>query len=110
VNDQLPLWGGRGPVSVPEVKLSHEPRDTSVLAAWRAWPRSGTQRERVLRWVIDRGDHGATDDEIQDALRLSGNSERPRRLELVERGWLVDSGRRRPSYSHGPAIVWVAKP
>jgi hypothetical protein len=64
----------------------------------------------VLQWVRDRGELGATDDEVQDALHLSGNSERPRRLELVERGWLVDSGVRRPSRQHGPAIVWVFRP
>jgi hypothetical protein len=109
VSDQLTLWG-REPASAPEVKLHREARDTSVMAAWRAWPRSGTQRERVLHWVMGRGEQGATDDEIQDALHLAGNSERPRRLELVERGWLVDSGVRRPSHQHGPAIVWVYQP
>ena len=38
---------------------------------------------------------------------MSGNTVRPRRIELQEKGLVVDSGRRRPTPSARQAIVWV---
>jgi hypothetical protein len=65
-------------------------------------PRTGTQRRRVLDYITQCDDHGATDLEMQHALSLAGNSQRPRRIELVGAGLIVDSGRRRRGH-----IVWV---
>ena len=76
--------------------------DTSKLAARTIEPRTGTQRRRVLDWCIMRAEAGATDLELQEALGLDGNTERPRRLELVHAGYLEDSGRRRAGH-----IVWI---
>jgi hypothetical protein len=85
---------------------AHHP-DTSRLAALEVAPRTGTQRARVLDYIRTRGSRGATDAEIQHALGMNGNTERPRRIELVEGGWLTDSGLRR-TVSGRPAIVWSA--
>jgi hypothetical protein len=76
--------------------------DTSREAAAEVMPRTGTQRREVLDYVTRRESLGATDAEIQAALYMSGNTERPRRIELVAAGFVHDSGRRR-----GGAIVWV---
>jgi hypothetical protein len=65
-------------------------------------PRTGTLRRMVLDYLTARGAHGATDGELQWALKLAGNTERPRRLELVEVGLVNDSGRRRDGQ-----IVWT---
>ncbi len=78
--------------------------DTSRDAAQLVTPRTGTQRRRVLDYVAARG--GATDREMQAALELDGNTQRPRRVELVTDGWLVDSGQRRLEH-HRAAIVWT---
>lgn len=76
--------------------------DTSYAAARRVEPRTGTQRAKVLDLIRRRGDFGATDRELQLTLHLPGNSERPRRVELTQAGWLRDSGERREGH-----IVWV---
>lgn len=76
--------------------------DTSHAAAVQVMPRTGTQRRRVLDYIAACGDHGATDLELQHALGLGGNSERPRRVELVTAELIADSGRRRRGH-----IVWV---
>jgi hypothetical protein len=85
-------------------------RPTSVKAAAAAWPRSGTQRRRVLDAILDatrRGHGGATDPELQRHLDMSPNTERPRRLELVEQGFVADSGATRQHHGHDH-IVWCA--
>jgi len=56
----------------------------------------------------ERGEHGATDQEIQDALQLPSNTQIPRRWELVKAATVVASGRKRKTRSNCPATVWVA--
>lgn len=64
------------------------------------------QRPDVLAFLIERGDAGATDAEIEDALGMRHQSASPRRGELVAAGLVVDSGKRRPTPSGRRAIVW----
>lgn len=85
-------------------------RPTSVAAAAAVWPRTGTQRRRVLDAILDatrRGHGGATDPELQRHLDMSPNTERPRRLELVEQGFVADSGKVRQENGRDH-IVWSA--
>lgn len=56
-------------------------------------PAEGTQRRRVLDCILRLG--LATDQEVQAATGLEGNSERPRRDELRHGGWIRESGHRR---------------
>jgi hypothetical protein len=65
-------------------------RSTSHAASVYVLPRTGTQRYQILD-ALKLGP--ATDPELQQLLGLSPNSERPRRLELVEGGFVRDSGR-----------------
>lgn len=62
----------------------------------------------VLRHLLACG--GATDEEIQCALSIPGNTERPRRRELEAAGLIKDSGLRRVTAANREAIVWVAIP
>jgi hypothetical protein len=89
------------------VQLPRNPRDTQIQAALKALPRSGTARGKVLEYIAGRGDAGATDDEIAERLRMSPNTARPRRNELMKGGWIEDSTKRRASSAGGEAIVWV---
>ena len=82
----------------------HHP-DTSRLAALDVLPRTGTQRRRVYDYILRSG--GATDFEIQNGLGISGNTERPRRVELVDGGLVADYGRRRREAGR-LAIIWTA--
>lgn len=85
--------------------------ETSRLAALSFYPRQGTARRKVLDFIAESG--GATDEEIQDALRMSGNTERPRRVELTDYRDLPklikDSGMKRRTRSGEWAVVWVLK-
>jgi len=80
---------------------------TSRSAAAEIEPTAGTLRERVLAFLRSQRD-GATDEEIQDALDMPQNTERPRRIELVRLGLVNDSGRTRKTKSRRDAVVWTA--
>jgi hypothetical protein len=86
--------------------VAHDAADTSKAAALDVMPRSGTQRLAVLTIIAQSAD-GMTDEEIQAALAISPNSQRPRRVELVDGGWLIDTARTRPTESGNDAIVWA---
>jgi hypothetical protein len=81
---------------------------TSQAAALAVEPRSGTLRAMVLSFLRGRGATGATDEEIQLRVPMNANTERPRRVELVRGGFILDSGRTRPTVSGDEAVVWVA--
>lgn len=100
---------GRPDPALNGTLVRRDARDTSRNAAIRAYPRSGTQRERVLN-LLKNSTSGLTDDEISYSLDLSPNAARPRRVELVAGGWVRDSGTRRPSTAGSPAVVWVYCP
>lgn len=85
--------------------------ETSRAAAEQAKPNAATQRARVLKLITEScwrtEDPGLTDEQIQDRLSLTGNTERPRRQELVDRNLVKDSGRTRKTRSGREAVVWV---
>ena len=81
---------------------------TSRAAAESMLPAVGTIRAHVLAHVRQCGAHGATADEVADALALSKFTARPRCTELFVMGLTLDSGRRRRNDSGRMAIVWVA--
>jgi hypothetical protein len=62
----------------------------------------------VLDYITKKEADGATDEEIQVALKLSPNTERPRRIELVAQGLVEKSGITRLTSSRRKAAVWVA--
>ncbi len=59
-----------------------------------------TLRQQVLEFVAERRMYGATDEEIQMGLDMAGNTQRPRRRELVQ------SGQLRRAY-HGNGDLWT---
>jgi predicted ArsR family transcriptional regulator len=79
---------------------------TQITSAWLAVPTTGTDRLKVLAEIVSRGERGATDDEMQVALGMNPSTQRPRRVELVERGWLFESEEKRATRSGRPAAVW----
>jgi hypothetical protein len=46
---------------------------------------------------------------MQERLVMDPSSQRPRRVELVTGGQVVDSGRKRKTVSGRQAVVWTAK-
>lgn len=81
---------------------------TSVAAAVAAEPSKGSTRAAVLAMLRRLGAHGATDEQMQRSLRMNANTQRPRRVELVEAGLVVDSEMVRKTTFGRPAVVWVA--
>jgi hypothetical protein len=81
--------------------------ETERLAAIAVYPRTGTSRRRVLDAIRAAGDAGRTDEELSIELRLRWRSTAPRRNELLNGGWIVDSHRRRRTTSGATAAVWV---
>jgi hypothetical protein len=94
-------------ITEESAKLRNDAAETSRLAALKVRPVSGTQRAAVLAFLLACNGRGATDDEISEGMGLSPNSVRPRRVELVEGGWVQDSGEVRPSAFGNAAIVWI---
>lgn len=80
---------------------------TSHDAAALAYPRSGTQRRKVLDFIEARGPGGCTDEQIRIGLMIPFGSALARRNELVTDGWVTDSGRKMKTQAGGMAIVWV---
>jgi hypothetical protein len=81
---------------------------TSREAADAIKPDASELRRRVLAYLRGRGEDGATDEEMQTGIPMVPNTQRPRRVELVEMGSVVDSGRKRRTRSGRNAVVWVS--
>jgi hypothetical protein len=77
---------------------------TSRNAAANALPKSGTNRARIFHFIKAHG--GATDEEVEIGLNLSGNTVRPCRVSLVKDGYVYDTGTVRQVRSGNDAIVW----
>lgn len=82
--------------------------DTSRSAAAAAMrTRSGSQRHKILEWLAAAGP--LADFQVQEDLALNGNSQRPRRVELAQAGyvevltWAVNETLERPFPAERPA-------
>jgi hypothetical protein len=97
--------------SQPRIGASHrDAGDTESGAALAQLPKSGTDRRKVLNFIGEQGERGATDEELSLGIPLRLYTAAPRRNELRDGGWVVDSGRRRPTTTGTAAIVWVLSP
>lgn len=95
-------------VSIPHPPSHHQaPAGTSHVAARRVARRALSLRAAVLEVLTRRGELGATDQEMQEALGLPSNTQIPRRWELVKAGKARASKLRRLTRSGCPATVWV---
>jgi len=109
VSSQLDLFGDELPDPGDE-RLGgfHAPKsgapETEREAAIDVYPRSGTQRRRVLEAIAAAGDAGMTDDEL--TLELGICRAAARRCELKGDGWVEDAGRRRRTSVDGTAAAW----
>lgn len=70
---------------------------------------NSTQRERVYRAIQRAGKRGMTDEEIQIALDMNPNTQRPRRVELQHIGLIKDSMDRRKTKARRDAAVWIVR-
>ena len=83
-------------------------RATSIQAQIKAAPRMSSHKARVYQFIVDRMEHGATDQEMQVALKMSGDTLRPTRGKLLKDGLIYDSGKTRKNANDNDCIVWVS--
>jgi len=81
--------------------------ETSRAAAFEIEISAETLRGKVLRCIRDARSSGATDEQIQIHLGMNPSTQRPRRVELIERGLIKNSGRTRKTISKRQAVVWI---
>ena len=81
---------------------------TSTAAAVAVIPHAQAQRDRIEAYLKARGAWGATRDEMETDLRLSGDTVRPRCRELEKLTRVVNSGRTRLTRSGHAAAVYIA--
>jgi hypothetical protein len=107
---QLNLFETDGPVGAygTPVAPATNGTPTSNAAADAIAPVMNELQGRVLAFIREAGDAGATDDEMQQALGMNPSTQRPRRGELRRFGFIEDSGRTRPTASGRAAVVWRA--
>lgn len=95
------------PIDEPELLPFQRHSPTSQAAATSMKSHAASQRETVYRAIRTDPD-GLTDEQIERATGLLGNTVRPRRVELAREGRICAKGTRKTS-SGRSAVVWVIK-
>lgn len=86
----LPLF------TAPRAAPAQQHSRTSMAAADSMdGDRLNSLQRSVVAFLRARGDHGATDEEIAAGLQMNPSTARPRRIELVRRGLVVEAGTRK---------------
>ena len=83
-------------------------RATSAAAYEKARPKFGSNRAKVYQFILDQQEQGATDQELQQAVKISGDTLRPTRLSLLKDGLIYDSGKTRLNANNNECIVWLS--
>jgi hypothetical protein len=78
---------------------------TSANAAIKAYPKSGSKRQKIYNAIKLFG--GLTDEEIERTLEMAGNTVRPARVSLVRDELVMDSGQTRKTIAGNDSIVWI---
>lgn len=63
--------------------------------------------QQVRHFILGRGEHGATCDEVEASMELRHQTASARIHELMKAGSIVDSGTVRKTRSNRNAVVWV---
>lgn len=87
---------------------AHNGTPTSIAAAEQIEPSAGTLRAQVLAYLRERGNAGATDEEMQTALTMNPSTQRPRRIELEKLGLVLRTAQTRKTASGRSAVIFIA--
>lgn len=91
----------------PHTLTRRDHGDTSHDAAAKVLGRTGSGRRRILTLL---GYGPLTDDELAAWANLSPNTVRPRRVELVQLGYVKDSGERAVNAHGNRCVLWQITP
>ena len=95
-------------VSDNSIIIARKAKRTSIDAAIRKYPETGSLRLKIYELLIRAGLQGATDQEIEAILSIPGNSVRPLRKSLECQGFIIDSGLTRKNNNGNQCIIWRA--
>lgn len=85
---------------------AHSPTSYEAAHAARESGSAARCREIVFAVISAAGNTGMTDEDIAIAARLPGNTCRPRRVELLDAGRIIEAGKRK-TLSGRNACVWM---
>jgi transcription initiation factor IIE alpha subunit len=91
-----------------QVIIARNAQRTSIAAAQKVLPKTGSLRRKVYEYILNQGLRGATDQEIEKELHIEGNTVRPTRISLVKDGFIMDTGTTRKNQHKNDCIVWRA--
>ena len=98
----------RRKVTLEATGLTHRGAgDTERNAASKVNMAPGSDMRLCVDTFIAAGREGLTDFELAELTKQDKNSIAPRRVNLMQAGWVVDSKVRRPSPKGNPSKVWV---
>lgn len=95
-------------VGAPDVQIGNNDSEVQVAGALLALPNSGTWRRKIYDEITKQGARGVTFDELGRSLNRTYSNNGPRVRELVQGGWVKDSGRTRTATSGAQQVVWIA--
>lgn len=81
---------------------------TSIIAAKMALPKIKGHKKIVLDAFIERGNYGYTHEELGERVPIRADTARKRTKDLVDAGFIEDSGNKRKVSSGNMSIVWRA--
>jgi len=81
---------------------------TSILAAKRALPAIKGHKRIVLDAFVERGNYGYTHEELGNDVPIRADTARKRTKDLVDAGYIEDTGNKREVSSGNQAIIWKA--
>ena len=84
-------------------------RATSLVALEKSLPNRGSNKAKIYQYILDKQEYGATDQEIQSVLKISGDTLRPARLSLLKDKLIYDSGKTRQNSNGNDCIVWLSR-
>ena len=103
-------WCACPAVVQPRLSIPANPIATRAAARAAIAPLAPGVRRRVYEAIRDSGGAGLTAEEAEDATNLSGNTVRPRLMELAEEGRIMRAPRVRLTRSKRTATIWVVTP
>lgn len=86
-----------GPLFAPPTQAPAQQHSRTSMQAADSLdePTLNAMQRSVVAFLKARGEHGATDEEMQLGIPMDQNTQRPRRVELVRRGFVVEAGTRK---------------
>jgi hypothetical protein len=111
MNDNKRRWD-RSTLKQPDTPLfssAANRTDSSQAGAKAMYPTRELQYRRVLELLRSKGEHGATNEEVQGELPgMKPSSETRAMNDLVRLGLAKDSGLRRKSSAGVNVIIWIS--